>query len=183
MGNPARSHQLKLFNDTSVFATMEYVFVQHSPSDHNQLLSTPLHTTHDLPLQSTPIKINSVTTEPYTTHHKFRIDSCSAMGEEMKQYILGPMPAWIFLDKFFPLNHLHNLKNTTHQRNCYVTTTKAKTEFKAYKPFVSSLCTVTCFPHSIMQIMMMETFWGSSEAKCPELRGQRTSLSLSKGGN
>ena len=64
------------------------------------------------------------------------------MGEEMKQYILGPMPTWAFLDEFFPLNRLHNLKKPTHRRNCYATTIGVKTEIKAYKPFMSPLCTL-----------------------------------------
>jgi len=33
-------------------------------------------------------------------------------------------------------------KKPTHRCNCYVTTIGAKTEIKAYKPFVSSLCTL-----------------------------------------
>ena len=107
----ANSSCLTIQDSGSVLATMEYVIVQHSPSDHNEPFSTPPHTTQDLPVQSTPIKINSATTEPYTTHHKFRIESCSTMVEEMKQYILGPMPTQAFLDEFFPLNCLHNLKN------------------------------------------------------------------------
>ena len=138
----ANSSRSTIQDSGSVLATMEYVIVQHSPSDHNEPFSTPPHTTQDLPVQLTLIKINSVTTEPYTTHHKFQIESCSTMGEEMKQYILGPMPTRAFLDEFFPLNHLHNLKKPTHRRNCYVTTIGVKTEIEAYKPFVSPLCTL-----------------------------------------
>lgn len=86
-----------------------------SPTTMDKLPSTPPHTTHELPLQSTPIKTSLVTTQPYTTHHKFWIDSCSAMGKEMMEYILGLMSAQAFLDEFFPLNGLSDLKGTTHK--------------------------------------------------------------------
>lgn len=109
----------------------------------DELPSTPPHTAHDLPLQLTPIKTNLATTQPFTTHHKFRIDSCSAMGEEMVKYISGLMPAQVFLDEFLPLNGLKALKGTTHKLNCYLGVVKVKKEKSAYDPFVSSICIFT----------------------------------------
>ena len=115
-------------------------------------ISTPPHTAHNLP-QMTPIKIASLaTTQPYTTHHTYRIDSCSAMGDEMKQYILGLMPVQVFLDEFLPLSGLSNFSAPTYMQGCYKATIGAKKEKRAYNPFVSSQCIFFCFglPTSIM---------------------------------
>ena len=61
------------------------------------------------------------------------------MGKAMMEYILGPMPAQAFLDEFFLLNGLSNLKGATHKQNCYIGVVRVKKEKEAYDPFVSSL--------------------------------------------
>ena len=59
--------------------------------------------------QSTLIKIKSSTTCPFTTNQKYRIESHNTMGEEIKKYLVGPMPAQEFLDDFFPISKLPDL--------------------------------------------------------------------------
>jgi hypothetical protein len=90
------------------------------------------------PLESTPIKIGSSTTLPFTTNQKYRVESCSAMGEEVKKYLVGPMPTQQFLDDFFPTNELQDLHEIPlFTGGCYGRTIAAERETDAYKPFVS----------------------------------------------
>ena len=99
--------------------------------------TTPLATAVPL-LESTPIKIGSSTTLPFTTNQKYRVESCSAMGEEVKKYLVGPMPAQQFLDDFFPTNELQDLHNIPlFTSGCYDRTIAAQKETGAYKHFVS----------------------------------------------
>jgi hypothetical protein len=69
---------------------------------------TPSHVASLHPL-STPIKMESSTTCPFTTNQKYCIESCNAMGEEIKKYLVGPMPVQQFLDDFFPISKLPDL--------------------------------------------------------------------------
>jgi hypothetical protein len=93
--------------------------------------------------QSTPIKINSATTLPFTTNQKYRIESCSTMASEMRKYLVGPMPPQQFLNDFFPLNELSCLSKKSDlpsfSPGCYHRTVIAESEKKAYNPFVSEL--------------------------------------------
>ena len=90
---------------------------------------------------STPVKIETSTTIPFTTNQKYRIDSRTVMGSEIKKYLVGPMPAQQFLDDFFPVHKLSKLKVPNKvpkfKSNCYSKTIKAKKEKNAYNPFVS----------------------------------------------
>ena len=88
--------------------------------------------------QSTPIKIESSTTCPFTTNQKYRIESRNAMGEEIKKYLVGPMPVQQFLDDFFPISELPDLAAIPQfEPKCYGRTIRAKKEKNAYRPFVS----------------------------------------------
>jgi hypothetical protein len=70
--------------------------------------STPSHATLSLP-QSTPIKIESFTTYPFTTNQKYCVESCTMVGKEVKKYLIRLMPASQFLDDFFPVSELPGL--------------------------------------------------------------------------
>jgi len=60
------------------------------------------------------------------------------MGEEIKKYIVGPMPAQQFLDDFLPVEHIPGLDSvSSFSPHCYDKTIAAETEPKSYKPFVS----------------------------------------------
>ena len=99
--------------------------------------ATPPGTTIQLP-QSTPIKTGISTTLPYTTNQKYRIDSCTEMGREMRKYLVGPMSARQFLDDFFPIKKISPLNTVpSFQPGCYDRTVSAKKEKKSYEPFVS----------------------------------------------
>jgi hypothetical protein len=101
--------------------------------------TTPPGTNPPLP-QSTPVKIESSTTLPFTTNQKYRIESCTTMGEEIKKYLVGPMPAQEFLDTFFPASKLPGLNHIpVFTLGCYRRTVKAKKETCSYKHFVSLL--------------------------------------------
>lgn len=97
---------------------------------------TPPNPTLQLP-HSTPIKIDTSTTLPFTTTQKYRIESCTAMANEMKKYIVGPMPADLFLDKFLPTNDIPGYRRREFNPGCYDKTVNAQYEPLAYEPFVS----------------------------------------------
>ena len=101
-------------------------------------VATPKCATVPLP-QSTPVKIGTSTTCPFTTNQKFRIPSCTAMAEEIAKFIVGPMPAQEFLDDFFPTKKLRGLSQVPlFMPGCYDDTLRAKYEVDAYEPFVSA---------------------------------------------
>jgi hypothetical protein len=50
--------------------------------------------------ESTPIKVNHSTMLPFTTTAKYRYESCIIMADEMKKYIVGPMPMDQFSKEF-----------------------------------------------------------------------------------
>jgi hypothetical protein len=101
------------------------------------MTATPPPATTLLPPHSTPIKIDSSMTLPFTTNQKYRIESCTAMAEEIRRYLVGPMPAQQFLDDFFPPNDLRLRKSFRFTPGCYNETLKAAMEIQAYEPFVS----------------------------------------------
>jgi hypothetical protein len=77
--------------------------------------------------QSTLIKIKSSTISPFTTNQKYCIKSHNAMGEEIKKYLVGPMPAYQFLDDFFPISKLPDLATIPQfEPKCYGQTIEEK---------------------------------------------------------
>jgi hypothetical protein len=96
-------------------------------------------------VQSTPIKTGISSTAPFTTNQKFRIESRTAMGKEMKKFLVGPMPADKFLDDFFPVSGLlPGFDTVPHfKNNNYYSTLAAERETEAYAPFVSRLSWVS----------------------------------------
>ncbi len=90
--------------------------------------------------KSTPIKVDGSTTLPFTTTHKYRIESCTAMAHEMKKYIVGPMPAELFLNENFPTDKIPGFGKAAASQfevGCYDDTVRAESEPQAYEPFVS----------------------------------------------
>jgi hypothetical protein len=62
------------------------------------------------------------------------------MGKEMKNFLVGPMPAQQFLDDFFPIRELPGLDTVpSFKPNCYNRTVAVKKETRAYAPFVSQI--------------------------------------------
>lgn len=57
----------------------------------------------------------------------------------MKKYIVGPMPARLFLDDFFPSDKISDYRKAKFVVGCYDSTVNAETQHKAYEPFVSRL--------------------------------------------
>jgi hypothetical protein len=94
-----------------------------------------------LPLpESTLIKLESSTTCPFTTNQKYWVELCIAMGQEIKKYLVRPMPAQEFLDDFFLIGELPRLDPVPQfVTNCYCQTIKCKKEMKVYAPFVSPI--------------------------------------------
>jgi hypothetical protein len=89
--------------------------------------------------QATPIRADTSTTLPFTTNQKYRVESCTAMAEEMKRYLVGPMPVQQFLDDFFPLSKIGRLARSRFKPGCYSETVEVATETQAYTPFVSPI--------------------------------------------
>lgn len=99
--------------------------------------TTPPRTAAILP-KSTPIKPGISSTTPFTTNHLYRINSVTAMGKEMAKFLVGPMPAQLFLDTFFPTGELSNLDDVpSFEPDCYSDVFTSKYETHTYVPFVS----------------------------------------------
>ena len=91
-----------------------------------------------VPSQSTPIKHGTSTLLKFTTNHRYRVKEMTKMGNKMKDYIIGPMPAVEFLHGFFPLNLINtSLRTQTYLKGCFKSVISCKTEPEAYDPFVS----------------------------------------------
>jgi hypothetical protein len=64
---------------------------------------------------------------PYSTNHKYYIELHITMGEEIKGFLVGPMPAQAFLDNFFPTEELLNLVTVpSFEKGCHAHTFTAK---------------------------------------------------------
>ena len=89
--------------------------------------------------QSTPVKMDSSTTFPFTTNEKYRYKTRNAtMADEMPKYIVGPMPPQQFLDDFFPIDKLPDLDQVPcFSPGCYKRVSEIESEIDAYLPFVS----------------------------------------------
>jgi hypothetical protein len=87
---PANSPQLFPV-DVAIMQPHPQLEVSSMPLNASDVPITPPSTNQPLP-QSTPIKIGTSTTCPFTTNKKYCIESCTAMGEEMAKYLVGPMP-------------------------------------------------------------------------------------------
>lgn len=89
---------------------------------------------------STPIKHGTSTLNKFTTNQKYRVREMSAMGDEMKKFFVGPMPAREFLNTFFPVEQLNNSARAGQfYRGCFVDSISVEMEPEAYNPFVGSL--------------------------------------------
>ena len=64
------------------------------------------------------------------------------MGQEMKNFLVGPMPIDKFLEEFFPISKIQNYQAPLFEQNCYDETVSCRTESAAYIPFVSAM-----YPH------------------------------------
>jgi hypothetical protein len=111
-------------------------------------ISTPISTVrprtpdrrHSAPAlsPSTPIQPRLASTALFSSTQRFRDKSYTAMGNEMKGYVVGPMPPQTFLDVFFPTDKLPNLGTVSSFKvGHYSTTVDAPDERYAYDPFVS----------------------------------------------
>jgi len=88
--------------------------------------------------QSTPVKANLATTLPFTTTQKYRVESVSALAQEIKRYLVGPMPPQQFLDEFFPLSAIKEARRVPlFKPGCYNAALSVKYEKDVYEPFVS----------------------------------------------
>lgn len=118
-------------------ATPEDVPPQNAPSENAHSENAPCSTPPDAPklnIHDTPVKLTSSSTLPFTTHSKFRIDAHETLAQEMKDYLVGPMPIDSFLDDFFPKLPGH-IDQGTHK---YPETVACHQETLAYIPFVST---------------------------------------------
>ena len=90
-----------------------------------------------VPNQLTPIKHGTLTLLKFTTNHKYRLKEMTDMGDEMKNYIVGPMPAAKFLKEFLPLTFIQTAsKAQPYHLECFESVISCETEPLAYDPFV-----------------------------------------------
>jgi len=71
---------------------------------------------------------------------KISVESCTALTEKVKKYLVGPMPPEEFLKTFFPLDKIsQETEAEVFKVGCYKDTVQAVKERLAYGPFVSPL--------------------------------------------
>jgi hypothetical protein len=91
------------------------------------------------------------------------------MGKEMKDYIVGPMPATDFLNEFFPKTSLQTTsKAKTFRQGCFDEVVSCTSEVEAYEPFVGFLDMITIFRliigiHWMLQVKAAAPFATSLE--------------------
>jgi hypothetical protein len=91
------------------------------------------------------------------------------MGKEMRDYIVGPMPATDFLDEFFPMTSLQTTRKAKNFRwGCFDDVVSCTSEVEAYDPFVSFLDMITIFQliigiHWMLQVKAAAPFATSLE--------------------
>ncbi|KIJ58971.1 hypothetical protein HYDPIDRAFT_101652 [Hydnomerulius pinastri MD-312] len=61
------------------------------------------------------------------------------MGEEMRGYIVGPMPAWKFLEKFLPVDKIPQYTSIGRPKDAFPLTLRASKEADAYLPFINEM--------------------------------------------
>ncbi|KAG6376717.1 hypothetical protein JVT61DRAFT_1735 [Boletus reticuloceps] len=75
---------------------------------------------------------------PYTTNAKYRVKEMTQMGKEMRDYMVGPMPAQRFLGEFFPTEKLEAYTETPFTPGTFRNTVACRNERLAYRSFVNS---------------------------------------------
>src|ERR1700685_711564 len=86
-----------------------------------------------VPNQLTPIKHGTSTLLKFTMNHKYRLKEMMDMGDEMKDYIVGPMPAAEFLKEFLSLNSIRTVcKAQLYRPGCFKSVISCETELLAY---------------------------------------------------
>ena len=114
-----------------------------------------------VPPQSTPIKHGTTTMARFTTNHKYRQKEMSDMGDEMRDYIVGPMPTSRFLNEFFPKKSIQSTdKAKVYRPGCFDKVVSCSDEIQAYAPFVRSIHydhPLTCI-HFMLQIKAAAPF-------------------------
>ena len=113
-----------------------------------------------LPPQSMPIKHGLSTLFRFTTSHKYRQREMTEMGNEMKGYIIGPMPVSLFLNKFFPSKHtLRNSQKVIWPKEGHFSKVVSCTcETEAYNPFVSLVYYDHTMFSNLLQITVVKQF-------------------------
>src|ERR1700722_1317986 len=114
-----------------------------------------------VPPQLTPIKHGTTTMARFTTNHKYQQKEMSDMGDEMRDYIVGPMPTSRFLNEFFPKKSIQSTdKAKVYRPGCFDKVVSCSDEIQAYAPFVRSIHydhPLTCI-HFMLQIKAAAPF-------------------------
>jgi len=88
-------------------------------------------------LQSTPIKHGLSMMYKSTTNYKYQEKEMLDMGDEMKGYFVGPMPATEFLNTFFPKSSLDtSARAKQFEPGCFDNVVSCALETDTYEPFV-----------------------------------------------
>ena len=91
-----------------------------------------------VPTQTTPIKHGTSTLLKFTTNHRYWLKEMTEMGNEMSDYVVGPMPVAEFLNEFLPLRSIQTaVRAQIYTPGCFESVTTCETEPAAYEPFVS----------------------------------------------
>jgi hypothetical protein len=98
---------------------------------------------HDLPLpHSKPIKATLSSTFPFTTTHKYCVESHMVMALKVRKYIVGSMPPQTFLNEFLLIHDIPSLCTAPEPQfkpGHYAKVVAVEGEKSMYNPFVSFL--------------------------------------------
>ncbi|KAG1762982.1 hypothetical protein EDD22DRAFT_846735 [Suillus occidentalis] len=92
----------------------------------------------------TPIKRDSSTLLPFTTLTRCRIDTLNAMGKEMQEHVVGPMPVENFLDEFLPNPEGYDTSDfasrfASASNDEVFNLQSIRKEEESYKPFIDAM--------------------------------------------
>ncbi|KAG2738942.1 hypothetical protein P692DRAFT_20882176, partial [Suillus brevipes Sb2] len=92
------------------------------------------------PPNDTPIKRTCATMQPFTTNTRCRDTTINAMGNEIRGYLVGPMPAEEFLEEFLSPTTIPDYQPlTSFSEGAFDSTVSAAQETSAYNPFINTM--------------------------------------------
>ena len=107
-----------------------------------------------------PIKHGLSALFRFTTNHKYCQREMTETGNEMKGYIIRPMPASLYLDEFFPSKHtLWNSQKVIWPKEGHFSKVVSCThETEAYNPFISLFYYDYAMFSNLLQITVVKQF-------------------------
>ncbi|KAG1878998.1 hypothetical protein F4604DRAFT_1923685 [Suillus subluteus] len=122
------------------------------------------------PIFDTPFKYHTSTMLPFTTHTRYRVETLNAMGYEMKDHIVGPMPVEDFLQEFLPTSQIPNYDASSFTSGfapgLFNSTLSAVDEQHAYQPFASVSTSINTMRSFAPQLSFIDSHNSADMVNC-----------------